>query len=245
MDLEQTLNNFGVTDREVKVYLAALELGEASPKKLAAKAGIVRTTLYEMLPRLFRKNLLNTIIKGKRRYLVPESPERLFAQRQADLNSLKQAQPEFLALFNKIKEKPQVYFFEGIEGMKKVYEDILETKRNVRAFSGIGGVGEELLKWLHEYYEPKRIKNQIFVRNIANEAPNLEKIMPAGELRENKIIPSKTYPIKLEIVIYGEKVGYTTVRKDSVPIALLVENKEIAESMKSIFELCWKVAKKF
>ena len=37
---------------------------------------------------------------------------------------------------------------------------------------------------------------------------------------------------------------FTTVRKDSVPIALLVENKEIAESMKSIFELCWKLAKK-
>ena len=246
MDLEQNLQNFGVSSKEARVYLAALELGEASPKQLAAQAGIVRTTLYEMLPRLFRKNLLNTVIKGKRRYLVPESPERLLAQRQADLYTLKQAQPEFLALFNKIKEKPKVYFFEGPEGIKKIYEDILENKRNVRAFVGTDNIDEKLLRYLLEDYEPRRIEGQIFVRNITNENINLEKIMPTGEesLRENRIISRRKYPISLEIVIYGDKVGYLTIQKTSKSIALLVENKEIADSMKSIFELCWRTAKK-
>jgi len=245
MNLEQILQNFGITPRETKVYLAALELGEASPKDLASHAGIKRTTLYEMLPKLFRKNLLNQVVHGKRRHLVAESPERLLAQFQADLNNLKQAQPEFLALFNQIKEKPKVYFFEGIEGMKKIYEDILATKRNLRAFSGINDIIQpELIKWLHEYYEPIKIKNQIFARNIANESPNINKIMPPGELRENKFISAKIYPITTEIIIYGDKVGYTTVRKDSLPLAILIENKEIANSMTSIFEAVWKMAQK-
>jgi len=245
MSIEQILKNFGVTSRETKVYLAALELGEASPKELATHAGIKRTTLYEMLPKLFRKNLLNQVVHGKRRHLVAESPERLLAQFQADLNNLKLAQPEFLALFNQIKEKPKVYFFDGVEAMKKVYEDILETKRNLRAFSGINDIIQpELIKWLHEYYEPIRIKNQIFARNIANESPNIKKLMPPGELRENRIIPYKIYPISVEIIIYGDKVGYTTIRKDSRPLAILIENKEIADSMTSIFEAVWKTAKK-
>jgi len=246
MDIEKILRNFGVTPKETKVYLAALELGEASPKELASHAGIKRTTLYEMLPKLFRKNLLNQVVHGKRRHLVAESPNRLLSQYKADINTLEKAQPEFLALFNQIKEKPKVYFFDGIEGMKKVYEDILETKRNIRAFSGINDIIQpELIKWLHEYYEPIRIKNQIFARNIANISPNITKLMPPGELRENKFIPAKIYPITTEIIIYGDKVGYTTIRKDSLPLAILIENKEIAESMISIFEAVWKMAKKY
>ncbi len=245
MDLEQILKNLGVTSRETKVYLAALELGDASPKELASHAGVKRTTLYEMLPKLFRKNLLNQVIHGKRRHLVAESPERLFAQFQTDLHALKQAQPEFLALFNQIKEKPKVFFFGGVEGMKKVYKDILKTKRNVRAFSGVNDIiNTELIKWLHEYYEPVRIKTQIFVRNIANDSPNINKLMPPDELRKNKFISEKIYPITTEIIIYGEKIGYTTVRKDSLPLAILIENKEIADSMTSIFEAVWKIAKK-
>lgn len=247
MDLEQTLNNFGVTDREVKIYLAALELGESLPKQLAAKAQVKRTTLYEMLPRLFSKGLLNPTIKGKRRYLAPQDPQQFIERKRADFGFLEVSKPELMALFNKEKIKPKVFFFEGIEGIKKIYEDMIISKRNIRAFAGVADVNAELLEWLQKEYEPKRIKNQIFVRNITNDKiSDIDKIMPQGEerLRENRFISAKQYPISLEILIYGDKVGYTTVKKESQPIALLVENKEIADSMKSIFELCWRMAGK-
>jgi len=246
MDLQQTLQNFGITPKEARIYLAALELGGALPKRLAAGAGIKRTTLYEMLPDLFSKGLLTQVIKGKRRFLVPEDPQRLIARKQADLTSLEQARPEFLALFNRTKEKPKVFFFEGLEGIKKVYDDILASQRNVRAFVGTTNIDNKLLEYLKEDYEPARVKKQIFVRNIANESIDLDQIMPQGEsfLRENRVISVEKYPISLEIVIYGDKIGYMTIRKDSIPIALLVENKEIADSMNSIFELAWRTAKK-
>lgn len=246
MEIQEILENLGISPRESRVYLAGLELGESLPKELASKAGVKRTTLYEMLPHLLDKGLVTQAIKGKRRYLVPEDPQKLITRKKNELAFLEQAQGELLALFNRTKEKPKVFFFEGVEGLKRVYEDILKSKRNVRAFAGITNMDEKLLEWLHEEYEPIRIKNQIFVRNITNEIVDLDKIMPQGKekLRENRIIPFKTYPISLEIIIYGDKVGYTAVRKDSLPIALLVENKEIADSMKSIFELCWKAAKR-
>lgn len=244
MDIEQTFKSFGITKKETRVYLAALELGETLPKRLADHAGVIRTTLYEMLPHLLDKGLIIQTIKGKKRYLAPADPQKFIARKKADLTVLELAKPELLAIFNSSSEKPKVLFYEGMEGIKKLYLDILETKNNVRAFSGVKNISDELLSWLHEFYEPIRVQNQIFVRNIANEAPDLNIIMPQGEMRENRLISEKIYPIQIEILIYGNKVGYATIHKDSVPTALIVENKEIADSMKSVFEVVWKVAKK-
>ena len=246
MEIQEILENLGILPRESRVYLAALELGESLPKNLAAKAEVKRTTLYEMLPNLISKGLLTQSIKGKRKYLVPEDPQKLVIRKRNETAFLEQAKPELLAVYNRTKEKPKVYFFEGLEGIKRVYEDILEDKRNVRAFVGTDNIDEKLLRYLLEDYEPRRIQNQIFVRNLTNEDINIAKIMPASKklLQENRIISRQKYPISIEIVIYGDKVGYLTIRKTSKSIALLVENKEIADSMKSIFELCWRAAKK-
>ena len=52
MRLEQTLKDYGLKEKQIKVYLACLQLGTGSVVKIAQKAGMPRSTVYEILESL-------------------------------------------------------------------------------------------------------------------------------------------------------------------------------------------------
>ncbi len=57
MALESVLQAAGLTDKEARIYLAALELGQAPVLRIAQKAGIKRPTAYVTLGELQAKGL--------------------------------------------------------------------------------------------------------------------------------------------------------------------------------------------
>ena len=75
--LEKYLADIGFSDKEVKVYLSALELGEASVLQIAKKSKINRTTAYPVLTALQRKGLISFIQNGKKQLFYAESPGKL------------------------------------------------------------------------------------------------------------------------------------------------------------------------
>ena len=52
MGIDQILVQLGLQETEARFYLAALELGPASVRDVAAKAGISRTNAYDVFARL-------------------------------------------------------------------------------------------------------------------------------------------------------------------------------------------------
>ena len=74
-----SLKSLDLTDREIAIYLALLELGPASIRDLAAKADINRGSTYETLKILVKKGIVNYLPKGKRRIFQAEDPSRLLA----------------------------------------------------------------------------------------------------------------------------------------------------------------------
>ena len=60
------------------------------------------------------------------------------------------------------------------------------------------------------------------------------------EIRESKFISGLGFPTVT--YIYGDKVAILSLEKDI--IGLIIENKDIANTQKQIFELLWKIAKK-
>src|SRR3989344_475286 len=75
--IEQALQRIGLTDGEIKIYLALLELGSTSTGKLTKKSGISGSKVYEVLDRLMNKGLANFIIKNGVKYFEAARPERL------------------------------------------------------------------------------------------------------------------------------------------------------------------------
>ena len=65
---EKALRKFGLSDREIRVYIVLLELGEALASKIAQKTDTPRTLVYDILEKLLDKGVVSYVIKSNKKY---------------------------------------------------------------------------------------------------------------------------------------------------------------------------------
>ncbi|MBI2631761.1 winged helix-turn-helix transcriptional regulator, partial [Candidatus Pacearchaeota archaeon] len=69
MMYEEQLKEVGLTDNEIKIYLALLRQSPLNPSQLAEKTGLHRSYIYDTLERLLEKGIINNVIfEGKKNY---------------------------------------------------------------------------------------------------------------------------------------------------------------------------------
>src|SRR3989344_4876377 len=71
------LQKIGLTAGEIKVYLGLLELGESTKTKLAKKAEISPSKLYDITNRLLRKGIISAVRKQSILHFKAADPHRL------------------------------------------------------------------------------------------------------------------------------------------------------------------------
>lgn len=242
MEILNLLSNLGLSKAESQIYLAALERGKSLPKHLAEKAGIKRPTLYESLPKLLELGLLTETVVGKRRYLVAEDPQIFLDRKQSDIEKIQVLVPQLRALLATASEKPKIIFYEGLEGLKKTFQDTLKERQPILEFVGIEKVQPEFELYLKNYYVPYRVKYNIPLKMLIGGPAQASvwnlKNDPAY-LREVKTISKDLFPIPLDCNIYGDNVSFSLLRADSEPIGLIIRSKEIATMMRSLFNFIW------
>lgn len=236
MPLNEVLKQFGLTEKEARVYLALLELGASSVQKIAQKAGIARPTTYDILESLKNQNLASIFEKGEVKYYSPTDPARIVEIAKQKSETIEDVFPQLKALYGMPVEKPKVRFYEGTEGMKIILEENLkDSKENFTI-----GSAEDLFATLEYFPEfvRKRVKLGIPTKVILRESEKARERQKLGpkELREVKIIPAK-YEYHAMTMIFGHKIAMFSFKKDYV--ALLIESKELAEMQKALFQLIW------
>ncbi len=242
------LTTLGFSEKETAVYLALLELGKRTVSPIARKAGINRTTAYDILDSLISKGLISVSGKEPLQEFVAESPDRIsaFIQREitAKENQLKavvELVPELKSLHN-ISDRPKVRFYEGKQGMEQVYEDTLTSSEPIRAFATYDDMEKALPGYFPKYFE-RRARKGIKIRAIfpfTEAGVELTKHNQA-QLRETAIVPNKNFYFTPEINIYDNKVMIASWKEK---LGIIIESVEISEALKNIFELAWAEAKR-
>ena len=231
---DRILQELGLADSESKVYLALLELGPSLAGTISRKTGIHRRNIYDITDRLIKKGLIGYIVKNNRRLFEPSNPERLREILDEKQKTLDEGLGDLKLMYNKTKEKQETNFYKGIEGLKTVFEDQLIDCREIMIL-GASKSAFEVLPFYFKWYDEDRVKNKIKVRIIASE--ELGKKIPLSEI---KYIPQK-YANPLAINIYKDKVAIIFWKKN--PTAIVIKEKEIADSYRQYFELMWKMAR--
>ncbi len=240
-----SLTNLGLSAVESKLYLAALELGQSLPKHLAEKAAIKRPTLYEFLPKLLEQGLLSETVIGKRRYLVAEDPEVFLDKKHSDLAQIELLVPQLRLLLATASVKPKIIFYEGVEGLKKIYQDNLRENEPTLELVGIDKIQPEIETYINRYYIPSRVKKRIALKMLISGSEKNDSWNYKTDpymLRETKTISNKFFPIPMDCNIYGDTVALAVYRSDSEPIGLIIRSKEIATTMRSLFNFIWEKA---
>lgn len=238
----EVFENLGLSKTESKIYFAALELGESLHKQLADKAGIKRPTLYETLPKLLKKGLVTETIKGKRKVLVAEGPEKFLENKKLDIQNLQNQIPFLQAMMSTAKLKPKIIFYEGVDGIKKIYSDHLQQRQPILEIVGIEKIQPQIAKYIKQHYLWERVRRKIVLKMLIS-GPVSSGIFKmktdSDELREVKNINGKLFPIPLGVNIYGDNISFAVYREDSEPIGLIIRSKEIATTMRSLFNFIW------
>lgn len=237
----EILQEFGLTSSEAKVYLALLELGPSLAGQISRKTGIHRRNVYDITERLIQKGLIGYILKNNRRLFEAVNPEKFREILDEKQKALDENIGDLKFLYEKTKEKQETNFYKGIEGLKTVFQDQLEIERKESKDKEILILGAsqsafEILPFYFKWYDIDRVKKKIKAKIIASE--KLSKKIPLSEIR---YIPQK-YANPLAINIYGSKVAIILWKKS--PIAIVIKEKEIADSYRQYFELMWRMARK-
>ncbi len=240
---EQILKEYGLSDKEAKVYLAALQLGSSTAHQIAKKSSSIRTTTYDVLKSLIEKGLVSYVIKNRMKYFESADPSKLISILEEKKKKIERLLPELNELKQSATEKPKVELYEGKEGIKTIMQDLLKTKKPVVSFSNTHNI-LSLLKFFVPQFIEQRKKAGIRIRLLtekSKETMQLMKKKDKTEKRETRFLPA-IEKVPNTVYIYGKKVAIlNTTEKE--PVGILVENEDYANTMRILFEDFWKKAK--
>lgn len=243
--LEQVLTGIGFSYKEATVYLAALELGPQPASIIAHQAHINRSTTYVILKNLMNKGVVSTFTKNDIKYFNALEPAALLQYIQRNTQELAKFKKQiednigaFKELINPLSERPKVRFFEGLSGIKTVYEDTLDCGAPIFAFESIDAMPEEVKAYIFNDYIPKRVKQKIPAKSIVIDSQQGRQFKKEDKksMRESKLVQGKGFNI--EINIYGGKVAFMAYHEAKYT-GVIVENKSIADALRFIFHLIW------
>lgn len=230
----QELKQAGLTENETKVYLALLDLGPSLAGQISRKTGLHRRTIYDTTEMLIKKGLVGYILKNNRHVFQASSPKRIMEIIKEKENLLSPLIAKLEEKYSAVKEKEETNFYKGKEGLKTIFEDQLDSKEIF--ILGASVKAYEILQFYFKWYDKARKQKKIKARIIAQDRKI--KNIPLSEIR---YLPEK-YASPVSVNIYSDKTAI--ILWASTPFAILIKNREIAESYKNYFSLLWKLAKK-
>lgn len=239
MSIKENLKEAGLTENEAKVYSALLETGPNLAGRISRKTGLHRRVVYDTAEMLIKKGLIGYILKNNKRFFQASNPNRLLEIAKEKEENIQSIMSEMQTLFSSTKEKEETNFYKGKNGLKTVFEDQIQTKREILII-GASPLAYDILQFYFKWFDKRRTENKIKTKIIFNKTKNSKKIkIPFSEIR---FLPEK-YSSPLAINIYGDKVAIILWSKEN-PFAIVIKDKQISEGYKKYFELMWKSAKR-
>src|SRR3989338_4885553 len=247
--LKEQLEKIGLAEKEAKVFLAALELGSSAVQEIAKKADINRATTYVIIEKLMKKGLMSSVEKGKKTYFQTEDPKRLLKLLEEQEEGLKRKEeefkkylPELETLYNIAEEKPKVRFFEGKEGLETIKDEILKTTdKKLELFFSVDDLESVFSQEERKEYLQKRLAKKIKVEGIYTRTNGqFENVITGDEIR---IVPKDKFPISVDLTIFNNKVAISSLKGKL--IGVIIDNKEITNTLRSVFHLAWEAAEKY
>ncbi len=235
---EQILVKLGLTEKEVKLYLALLQLGTSTMNRIAEISNYPRTTCYDIIRTLIGKGLVSYVISDKIRHYEAADPEILSTKLEEQKKLLNDALPELKELYKSRGAKPKVELYEGKQGVKDILDKVITEGKQLHAFA-VEEKNIGLPDWFVQQFVLRRKKAGVHNKVIAEDSASAR-----SQIKKDKENLSTTKIDKVmagqnaECYVFGDKVAFVTM-SDKEPIGVLIENKDIAELQKAIFERVW------
>ncbi len=242
---EEILIKTGLSADQAKMYEVLLKGGSMPASKAAMKAGLKRGLGYKVIEQLMEMGLVEKIDRKVALYIATH-PSKINELIQKKTNELKITEASLsgtlglmISDYNLNSGKPNIRFFEGESGVKKVLEDSLYSREEILSYSDIISI-QKYIKNINEWYVDQREKKGILKRAILLDTPEARKVLASyhKEITNIKLIKLSTMPFESIMQIYDGKVSYITLSEKEM-IGVIIENQAIYEMHKALFGFTW------
>lgn len=236
----KVLKEIGLTETEIKIYLALLSLGATSAGRIVEETGIYRKNLYDALNKLIEKGLVTYVIENKMKVFQAKNPENLekyLDEKKAKIEEQKQEVQktisELNSLFGKAPAEIESEIYRGTEGIKTILKECLNYKEVL--FIGATGDVENRLPYFWPQYNKIREKLKCTWKLLlVHEAKS--KPITKSQYYEYKILPEILSGLNV-IYIYGDYVANVIWLEK--PIAFVIKHKTLANNYRKYFYYLW------
>ena len=248
--MRELLEKLGLYEDEALVYLALLELGKGYVSSIAKHAKVHRVTTYHTLDNLIKKGLVSFSEEHKTKVYRVENPEKLVKRQAEQLQIAERLLPDLKALMTIQPAKPSIRFIEGLEGIKGVFEETLETGDEILGYSNVDHLVALMQDYLH-YYARERQKRKVRSRMLSPYTELAKTFLSTyfpedtrRDIAEILYVDPNEFHFENEVYIYGNKVATISLNAKEL-IGVVVESPHFAETHRSIFNLSWLGATSF
>ena len=244
VNLAKRLEAVGLSDKQARVYVAALFLGPSAVQRIAEQADVNRATTYVILAELAEMGLVSESIEGKKTVYVAEPPEaieryltsmeKVIGERK---EGLKSAMSELKTVSRvEVSDAPVVRFFKGPEAAKSVKAYLNRKAGKNEVVYSISDVNEVLKIFPNVLEESPRERLK---KNIASRLFYSGDIPLKDDPTSARKVKKMDVKAKADLNIYSDRLTILSY-KASESTGVIIESKEIVAVIRQLFELAWK-----
>lgn len=237
--MEEELEEYGLTEKEAKLFLISLKTGETTANRLSELINLPRSTVYDLLQKLINQGLISTTIKENKAYYIANNPKVLLKSLDDKRYKIKRILPHLINIQNQIHDKPIAEIYEGRKGIIFALDSILNNAKSIKLI-GNRENAIKVIEYHPDNFIANRIARKIPIKQILEDSPEARKLksLKFSEVRYLESIKNS----KNVIFIYGDTVINLILGAELSVIK--IQSKEYTQSQEILFDLLWKIAKK-
>ncbi|MDO8553834.1 MAG: helix-turn-helix domain-containing protein [Candidatus Micrarchaeota archaeon] len=236
----------GFSEGEGKVYEAILRSETPTVQIIHEYTGIERRNVYDIINKLISKGLVSYNLENKKKVYRITHPNKILAYLNEEEEHIEDAKkevekelPQLLNIYQSNKEEIHVEIYRGKEGIKTIYEDMLNYKDNY--FIGANWGVKKYLGNFWDKWNERRVGRKVTWHDILIPQPLDSSSTPSKKEKlkyyEYKILPQE-FNSPHFIVVFGNKVANCIWGEQ--PFAFVLENRETAKNYMDYFNFLWK-----
>ena len=244
---EQILTNAGLSKEQASVYQLLMQGGLTPAGVISKKTALKRGLTYKVLEQLINQGLVQkrddlgkiTLFQASHPGVLRKLTETKAEEVKNAQVSLESVMGKMVSDYNLVTGKPNVQFFEGLDGVRRVLDDSLSATGEIYSYADIESI-EKYIHDVNEKYVEKRDKFNVKKKAILLDTPFARDFLKDyhKQTTDIRLIKQDSSPFHSVMQIYDNKISYITL-SDKEMIGVIIEDPHIFEMHKYLFEYSW------
>ena len=235
------LEDLGLTNAEIKIYLVLLELGSSTAGPILEKTGLQNSVVHMTLHKLVGRGFISFVKKGKIKHYQATDPRNIIRFIEEKKEKFEKILPQLLAK-QQGREKQEAEIFEGVRGLKNMYYEQIKNGKKGDEYLFFSFYPKDPDKFdevynFYQYFETVRKKKGFITKGIV---PLDIKDKFRGRNVESLLFVN--FPIPTNISIFQDYIIFISAEEEI--IAFLIHSRQLVESFKRYFYSIWNQYKK-